>query len=167
MTLIDQYREMHRTPKMFGGYSVLQYAYIIRRMIGRYGCRTLLDYGCGKGEQYARDRVHEWWGVMPTLYDPAVPGKDTPPVGRFGGVICVDVLEHLEEPEIPGTLDRLFGHAEHWVFLAVCPRLSSRLLPDGRNCHLTVRPGEWWEARVQEARGRCPRRVKWRLEITP
>lgn len=165
--LIQQYRQMHRDPKVFAGTSVLMHAYWIKRLLARTGSRTLLDYGSGKGAAYKDPyRLQDWWGVMPDLYDPAVAGLDTPPSGRWDGVICMDVLEHIEEKDIPETLATLFSHAKKFLLMTVCPRLSSRELPDGRNCHITVRPAAWWEAAMLPHKRIHPD-VRVKLVITP
>lgn len=142
-TLLDQYKHLHAKGK-FPGYSLKLHVGTIGSLIKRTGSESLLDYGCGKGWQYSEMELHHAWGIMPSLYDPAVPGLHRKPVGRFDGVICTDVMEHIPERNIPATLDEIFGYAEKFVFLSICTRPSKKTLPDGRNCHLTVRPHEWW-----------------------
>lgn len=150
---IDFYRAMHERG-MFPGHSLKAHVETIRGLIVETGSTSLLDYGCGKGFQYNGLRLHEPWGVMPSLYDPGVPGIDIKPTGKFDGVICTDVMEHIEESDIDSVLDEIFGYAEKFVFLSICTRPAKKLLPDGRNCHLTVKPEDWWDAKLK---GRRPR----------
>lgn len=167
MTLIDQYRVLHKHPKVFTGMSCLANAYTILRLIKHYHAETLLDYGCGKGDQYREPYcVQRWWGVQPAMYDPAVPGHDTLPDGEFDGVFCVDVLEHIEEPDIPATLDVLFSKARRFLFVTVCPRESTRLLPDGRNCHITIRDEDWWSREIKSAHRRSRKNLKVKMAVT-
>lgn len=149
---IDEYRELHRRGK-FDGHSMLPHKRRIAELVAKHRPGTLLDYGCGKGWQYTKWLAHETWGgLMPTLYDPAFPAHATKPDGRFHGVICTDVAEHVAPDEVPAFLADVFGYAERFVFLNVCCKPAVKNLPfSGRNCHLTVQPPEWWNARIAAA----------------
>lgn len=145
--LAAQYRAMS-AEGTFPGRSVVPFAPEIARIVHKTASRTLLDYGCGGGRQYTVDAIQMTWGIMPTLYDPGVARFAARPAGTFDGVICCDVLEHVPEPDVPATIADVFGFARRFVFLAVCCREASKLLLDGRNAHLTVRPAGWWEWRI-------------------
>ena len=120
--------------------------------------RNLLDYGCGKGYQYLAARSHEvWGGLLPHCYDIGVRHLAKRPEGAFDGVICCDVMEHIEECDIGAVLDDIFGLVSTRVgrsppsfayFHIACIPANARALPDGRNVHLTVRPPEWWNERL-------------------
>lgn len=167
-SLLDQYRQIHADPQTaFPGRSLLPYAHVINTLIRKHGSRSLLDYGCGQGLQYLVDRVQDWWGVTPMLYDPAVPRWSARPaaVERFDGVICTDVLEHIPELELDATLDDVLGFARQWAFVTVCCRPAKRILPNGLNAHCTVMPEDWWRALLdRKAREHA---VVLRLEFTP
>jgi hypothetical protein len=82
-------------------------------------------------------------GVRFNEYDPAIPGKDTLP--SFADlVVSTDVLEHIE----PDRLDSVLGHlrmlARKAVFVVVSLKDSNKILADGRNAHLIIRPSKWW-----------------------
>ena len=146
MNLVDQYRLMHDAGH-FPGHSVNKHADSIKKLIGKTNSRTILDYGCGKGRQYAELNLHKYWNVEPSLYDPATfPEK---PKGRFDGVICTDVLEHIPEEELEDTLREIFSYARKFVFLSICIRPAKKTLPDGRNCHLTIKPELWWRTLIE------------------
>lgn len=149
--LIEQYRRMHaEDPRHFPGRSVLPVAWRIYDLVRKHQAAALLDYGCGQGEQYESYRVHDWWGVpRPRLYDPAVARYAARPEGRFDGVICTDVLEHVPEFELDAVLAAVFGHARKFAFFTVCCRPARRALPNGTNCHVTVREPAWWRDRMQ------------------
>lgn len=154
MDLIEQYQQLHREGK-FTGASLVPHIPAIKQTIKRFNCRTLLDYGCGKAE------FHPDWGIPATLYDPGVPIFDTKPQGLFDLVICTDVLEHLEEDQVSDVLDEIFGYATRAVFLTICTRPAKKKLPDGRNCHLTVQPREWWSSVIGPRA--VPYEVKWNV----
>ena len=165
--LLEQYRILHRSKK-FLGLSLLPYASVIAEMVEKTGAETLLDYGCGAGFQYTKYRIHDaWGGIMPHLYDPAVPEFEAKPDGKFDGVISSDVLEHIEERNVAAFLDELFSYAKRFVFVTVCCRPAKKFLPDGRNCHLTVRPPEWWENMIIARASLSLPPVQTVIEFTP
>ena len=151
LELIPQYEEMHADPDVFRGQSILAHGGDVMRLIIDHGARDVLDYGCGKGAQYWHFGIDRWWGVLPWLYDPAIPAfaEEPPSPLSFDGVICCDVLEHVPEADVPDVLDAIYHRARRWVFLSICCRPSSRELPDGRNCHLTIQPRQWWYAAIK------------------
>jgi hypothetical protein len=149
--LIRQYRELHEEGH-FAGLSILPWVEDIAALVRRTGAETLLDYGCGKGMQYVKHGAHEaWGGIMPHLYDPGVSGLSKPPEGLFDGVISTDVAEHIPEGEVDAYIEALKRHAGRFVFVSICCRPANRLLPDGRNAHLTIRRIKWWKKKFARA----------------
>lgn len=144
------YSKLHAgSEKAFAGYSVKNYLVEIAELVKATSSETLLDYGSGKGYQYLARRMHEaWGGILPTCYDVGVRQLSERPVGHFDGVICTDVLEHIAEIDVDQVLDDIFSFAEAFVFLGIACRKSKKTFPDGRDVHLTVRPPEWWEAKL-------------------
>ena len=141
--LIEQYKLMHAQGR-FNGLTLLRYKDEIKRLCEETHALTVLDYGSGKGMQYKAFDPTDEWGAAVTLYDPAVPGIDQLPSRPFDGVICTDVLEHLPEEDIATTITRLYELARLFLLVSICDRPSKKLLPDGRNCHVTVKPNKWW-----------------------
>lgn len=149
-SLVGQYREMHSKGN-FQGFTTTLFQEQIADLVRQHDAKTLLDYGSGKGHQYLVLRVQDaWGGILPHCYDPGIPGMDVLPNGKFDGVICTDVLEHIPESEIDMNLWRLFAYANSFLLLTVCTRSARKTLPNGENCHVTVRPMEWWLDRVQK-----------------
>jgi len=143
--LIKMYRQLHRQGN-FHGYSIFPCVATITNLIERTEAKTLLDYGSGKGNQYFIKKVHhEWGGILPTLYDPGIKRYKQLPSREFDGVICTDVLEHLPEEEVEPTIQNLFEYANLFIVMSICTRKADKTLPDGRNCHLTIKPYEWWD----------------------
>ena len=96
---------------------------------------------------------HEAWGIMPALYDPAVPEFAEMPTDPCDGVICTDVLEHVPENELDAVIGDLVRLAQLWCFVSVCCRAArpNKNLPDGRNAHVTIRPQAWWADKLMKA----------------
>lgn len=145
-SLIPAYVAMHEKGD-FPGISIKLYLEQIAELVRETGAETLLDYGCGKGHQYTLKRWHEAWGIMPALYDPAVPELSVLPPGPFDGVICTDVLEHVPGDELEQVIGDLVRLSQLWCFVSVCcrPAKKKRKLPDGRGVHVTLESEAWWE----------------------
>jgi hypothetical protein len=166
-SLAKQYQQMHANPKRFHGHSIKRHLTEIAELVRVTEAETLLDYGCGRGHQYLVRRYHMLWGgILPHCYDPGVMGMSTLPDGPFDGVICNDVMEHVPEEEVAATLDAVFSLATRFVFLGVSTSPSHKTLPDGRDCHVTIRERAWWQQRVREAAGRSAKDTSYRLSFT-
>jgi hypothetical protein len=147
-SLIPAYEWLHRLD-MFPGYSIGPYLSNIAKLVTESGAQTLLDYGCGAGRQYTEKRWHDaWGGIMPTLYDPAVPEFSYCRFSQFDGVICTDVLEHVPENELGDVIHDLVRCSRLWCFVSVCcrPAKRNKTLPGGINAHVTIRPPGWWQS---------------------
>ena len=158
MDYAQVYGRMHANDKYFQGFSIKDHVSAIANLVQRTGARTLLDYGCGKGRQYSQLKVHEQWGgIMPLLYDPGVAIYRRRPIGLFDGVICTDVMEHIEEADVQGVLEDIFSFVQERLdgrdsfvyFCIACRPAKRKKLPDGRNVHVTVKPSIWWEEQLR------------------
>lgn len=146
----ELYRQVHENSKSLPGYTCCRYAGQINQLVARFSPLSMLDYGSGKGYQYLTRRIHErWGGLLPHCYDPGVRQLCERPQGKFDGVMCVDVMEHIAEPDIEAVVSDLLGFARKFAFIAVSCRPSKKNFPDGTNLHKTIRPPEWWEERVR------------------
>jgi hypothetical protein len=85
---------------------------------------------------------------MPSLYDPAVTKYSELPDGEFDGVICTDVLEHIEEEDLDAVIKEIFSKANKFVYLGICNIPADSFLPDGRNSHVTLKSFNWWVDKV-------------------
>jgi hypothetical protein len=167
----EAYSELHKNQKWFAGYTLKRYADEIAKLVIEQQSRSLADYGCGKGYQYLEKRLHEkWGGLLPYCYDVGVrqlasrdPEKRPWP-GNFDGIICTDVLEHIEQQDIPGLLDDALSMLTQedrpvFAYFSAATIASERKnLPDGRNVHVTLKPAEWWDAQWKAAFARLPGR---------
>lgn len=148
--LIELYREVHEQGHRFHGTSIKGRIEDIGNIVKETGAKTLLDYGCGKAIYYLTHKIQDKWGVpMPTLYDPGVKKWDKKPDGKFDGVICTDVLEHILEPA--KALPEIIGYAEKFCYLAISctPSAPAKRFSDGTPYHVSVHPPKWWRDLIE------------------
>lgn len=154
--LLDEYRRMAAEGGNFYGLSILQHKKLIGALVHDYKARSLMDYGCGRGDAWhSPHNLHHYLGIKRKnlfLYDPSFPKHDRlPPDRTFDGVLCSDVLEHVPEEAVPAIIERLCAYANKFVWASVCCRPAKKVFSDGTNMHVTVRPMKWWMDRFHEA----------------
>ena len=148
---IEQYKQYHLENTDYGNGGCLKfYLQHIVDLVQDWNAESLLDFGCGKAEGYLEYNHHEHWGIMPSLYDPAIPEYQNLPEGTFDGVISFDVMEHIPKEQIPETFDQIFSRADKFVFLGIATSPAKAVLPNGDNAHCTVEPIGWWEEMVHK-----------------
>ena len=172
--LIKKYETIHAKGKgYFNGKSLLKYISVIQTKLIFHECKTLLDYGCGKGLLYT-DECHtvmpsspkakpitrplqELWNLTShTCYDPAYPQHATKPTGNFDAVICTDVLEHVNEEDMEWVLNEIFSYANKMVFLNVACFKAAKHFDDGENVHISVFNPEWWYILISDIMKQYP-----------
>ena len=144
---IEEYRELHKSPLFCKGGAVAPYLKDIGDLIRQTKAKTVLDYGCGKAQFSRGMNYADLWGVSLSMYDPAVDMFSMRPEGRFDGVICTDVLEHVENPE--WVIQDIFSYATRFVFLSISCKPADKTFADGTNLHINVHPKEWWLDRIK------------------
>lgn len=154
--LISRYRAMAATGEQFFGLSVLQHVASIQKLARSVGAKSMLDYGCGRGDAYrSPHKLHRHLGISRhnvKLYDPAFPQHDKPPKGRWDLVVSSDVLEHVPAEDVEPFLRKIFGHAGKAVWISVCCRPAKKCFPGTEtNLHVTIRPYLWWHEAVSRA----------------
>ena len=168
--MVEMYSTLHRegaeserkkdakrtAAQTFSGKMLMENAPTIGALIARADSRTLLDYGSGKGGAYQEKDIEladgqtapslkDYWNLESIrCYDPGYEPFSQLPTERFDGVICIDVLEHITEPDLPWVLEELFGYARHFVFANIACYPAKKHLPNGQNAHCTVRSPDWW-----------------------
>jgi len=154
-TISDEYREQQselhertgETGIVYGGAARI-YAPLVAQVIEKLEAQHVLDYGCGSTLQLPKALK----GLIKhrftyQAYDPAVPKYASPPVPAEL-VVCIDVLEHVEEDRIDAVLDHLEELTEAVGVFTVATGPAVKVLADGRNAHILQRPPEWWLPRL-------------------
>ena len=146
MSLItDEYRQMQADLHKDAHYGIAStfYAPLVDKVIQDNQIAELLDYGAGKCR--LRDSIES--KVDYTPYEPSnTLWSDTPSPCEF--VTCIDVLEHIEPECLDDVLDDLKRLVKRLGFFTIHTGAAQKILPDGRNAHLTQEPWEWWERKL-------------------
>ncbi len=155
--------------KTFPGDQLPIYVNSIKEMIDATGAKTIIDYGCGKGQQYEYGPIKDTSGKIVARniqglwnvsnihrYDPGVPAFDTYPSGTFDGVISTDVLEHIPREDVFWVVDEFVRMADKFIFANIACYPAMARLPDGRNAHVTVEHPRWWAGLFEAAARRKP-----------
>jgi hypothetical protein len=144
-TISDDWRKanaaLHVDTPEWGSQNGAKYApRILTRAVDGW---RILDYGCAKESlKGAIAKLNP--RVTVVGYDPCIPAKATKPGGRFDVVACLDVLEHVEPDCIDAVIEDLKASSKGLLYLCIFLRKARQVLPDGRNCHISVYPAEWW-----------------------
>ncbi|HKA38686.1 MAG TPA: methyltransferase domain-containing protein [Burkholderiales bacterium] len=147
----DEYRrmqqELHRNPEY--GVASVGYAGLVAQVVQQVGARELLDYGAGKGRLGKALREYIQGALTIHHYDPAIP-EWSAPAAPCRVVACIDVLEHIEPHLLDNVLDDLKRVTEGVGIFTVHTGAAVKVLPDGRNAHLTQQPAEWWLPKLMQ-----------------
>jgi len=146
--IASEYRRMHDDGK-FSGASLRPYLSEIDKLIKEYNIVTLLDYGCGKASIHNRHKLAK----EVCLYDPYYAPYSVKPTGTFDMVICTDVLEHVPEDEVGKVIHDLINYTDKVLFVSISTKKAKKTFGNGENVHVTIRPKEWWEDMLKNAKG--------------
>ena len=127
-------REFQESNKSWAGYDVVKYQQCIKDLVDRYGAKTILDYGCGKGTQWAEPAlfVHhnpdtpmmfkDFLDVDTVYqYDPCLenfatlPTKDT----KFDIVVCTQVLTYIPDDDLTWVKQLLMSYTGKACFIGM------------------------------------------------
>lgn len=145
---LEQYAEIHSRQR-YGNGSAKARRWIEPWVLVRRPA-SILDYGAGQSKMV--ELLQAKTLSVRHRFDPAIPEISNVPHSRYDIVTCTDVLEHLDEAEIPAVLSHIRSLTTHAI-IAADTRPADTVLPNGENAHATVQPPEWWAARITEVFG--------------
>lgn len=148
-TLKQYYTDLHSAQERYGSTSHRRAArYIADFLAVRTQVQTCLDVGAGK-ETLKAHFAEVLPRVAVTSFDPAIPGIDKLPKGTFDAVVSTDVAEHIPEEDLPEFF-ATYGKATRCAAFYIAQTLTGKLMPDGRDLHVTVKPTEWWIEKISQ-----------------
>lgn len=141
----DEQRRIHTEQPAYGSRG-FYWAYLAAGIAQIEGCRTILDYGSGKG---TIGKAFREAGIdIVSDYEPAIKGKDAP-AKPADLVVCVDVMEHIEPEFLDAVMNDLARVSKKILFVAISTIPSKRIMSDGRNTHLIIEGDEWWRKKFE------------------
>ena len=162
---INQNRLLHQRGKQHVG-RTRRYRAQLQYIVTQTASKTLLDWGCGKGQQWKKPiesetgqpLLQEYLGLEKiTCYDPAVEEYSTFPSEEVHDlVICTDVLSLIPEADIPWVFQQLRLRCGRALYLVIESDLiqSKKVYPDKTLKQVTVKSRDWW---IQT----CQRSANW------
>lgn len=150
---LNLHKQLHeQDSNIFAGYSLAAHMPEIANFIKLTNIKTVLDYGCGKALGWRRGNYHHMLGLDKRniyLYDPCVKEFNIAPHSA-DLVVCIDVMEHIPESSVDDVLKEIFSISKKAVYFSISHRPANKLLPNGVNAHLTVKPEEWWADKIKQ-----------------
>jgi SAM-dependent methyltransferase len=170
---LDRHRATHATRAVFGTH---RHPYL-RDTIGGIAAAagpgtekpSLLDYGCGKGV-FLQEMSRSGWFRYVRGYDPAVEIFKARPAQRYDIVLCLDVLDQIEDEFVTAVIEDVAQFAARYAVFDIITVQTPAL------AHLNPRSAATWQEiiaahmRIDEAtirpatpqelaEGACPERV--------
>lgn len=123
----------------------------VDRCIEEYNIKSILDFGCGKGNVMNALMV-KYPYIQVYGYDPGREGYDKLP-DNVDMIISTDVLEHIEPELLDETIKDLGRRTNKVMYHLIACHKSKKSLPDGRNAHLIVEKPDWWQNKLADVLG--------------
>lgn len=147
-TISPDYRaeqeKLHQNPDY--GTASIGFAPLVKRLMESMNARSVSDYGAGKCN--LRNTLSQLGvaGFDYYPYDPAFPHYGEPRPADL--VVCIDVLEHVEEAYLDTVLADLRDILRRVILLSIHTGPAMKVLSDGRNAHIIQQPAAWWLPRL-------------------
>lgn len=144
---VSYYVDLHHQDALYGNgaHELMEY---ILPFIVELKPQSILDYGAGKSD-FVMDissYVNDCQGYK---FDPAIKDIAVLPKDKVDLVINTDVMEHIPEENIEATLEKISRISQN-VYFNICTTLSDEILPNGKNAHITIKPPEWWQKKIEK-----------------
>ena len=135
------------------GEALAEYKHNVFNLIKENNIKTILDYGCGKAKFHSilfnnKKVPGSPMGVDITPYDPAIAKFANKPTGKYDLVLCVDVMEHVQEDKVEEVLKDIFTFSNR-IFLTITCYPATQVLLNGKNAHYTIKEPDWWKEKLK------------------
>jgi hypothetical protein len=144
--IIEQYRILHKNN--IYGISSIYLLNPIKNFIDEIKPKRVLDYGCGQSSLIDVLK-REYPKIEFEKYDPAIEEYSEEPNGKYDFVICTDVLEHIPEEYLDEIIINIKNISDK-IFFNISTKIAIWTLPDGTNCHKTVKDSSWWFEKISK-----------------
>jgi hypothetical protein len=146
------YKTLKRSKKFqkqsvnWAGYGSYQYIDQLSSIVTKYDCRTMLDYGCGKGLQYSeKNNFANLIGISEyALHDPAYKPYAVLPPGTWDLVICLDVLPFIDEFYIDEVVDLMLSRCNKMCVVA----LQDISIINRKKPFVCIKDQAWWQEKL-------------------
>jgi hypothetical protein len=131
----------------WAGYGSYQYVDPLRAIVQQHGCKTMLDYGCGKGLQYpqGKNNFAQLIGIEQyALHDPAYSQYAELPPGTWDLVICLDVLPFVPESDIDTVIDLMLNRCDKTCVIALQQITHTK----SKKPLVCVKDHAWWQEKL-------------------
>ena len=140
-TSVELGKKFQLANKSWDGRDTFKYRRQIRDLVQHYNCKTLLDYGCGKGCQWRDSHIflpeeypqkfQTWLGIdQVSLYDPCVEEFAQDPVlKKYDIVSCTQVIGSIPDADILWLKQRLMAYTGKVCFIGLIDPVQ---LPKGK-----------------------------------
>ena len=141
---IEGQKKIHEDCPVYGKASLL-FAPMVSELINANEVTNLLDYGSGLGEVPKNLQLNHKVDVQ--FYDPAIAEFSGPP-NPSEMVICLDVLDVVEEASIDSVLDDLKRLTTKMAFFSINTREPGQ--EEGKEEGRQFKSVEWWLPKIME-----------------
>ena len=136
---------LHKTMQ-YGSIATTIFPRLIEPIVRTSESKSVFDYGCGK--QFLKEPI-EKMGVEYAGYDPAVKKYSTLDLSKkYDMVMCIDVMEHVEEQYHDIVLQDIAKLSKKYVLLTITPIEAKKVLSDGRNAHICIAGPSYWLPKI-------------------
>lgn len=136
--VLNTVRAFHEAKKLYTGRFIRFYVGSIKKLIDELDCKTMLDYGCGKGHQWVEpydpkkgfynpermpdvepfgQPLDQYLNVQVTKYDPGVKEFERQPQGKFDIVVATQVIGAIAQADMQWAVDHMFSLANKAVLI--------------------------------------------------
>ena len=84
-----------------------------------------------------------------SFYDPGIKEWSNDPKPE-DYLLCADVLEHVEPDLIDNVIKHLISKFNKKALLSISLMKSRKILPNGNNTHLLIKPSKWWIKKLEQ-----------------
>jgi len=152
-SLIEAIKFHENNKENWIGEALAEYKHDIFKLIKENNVKTILDYGCGKAKFHSilfnnKKVPGSPMGIEISKYDPAVVEYASKPNGTYDLVLCIDVMEHIQEDKVDEVLKDIFSYSNN-VFLTITCYPANQVLLNGKNAHYTIKEPEWWQEKLK------------------